>query len=184
MCGARPTQMPHRRNALDDLLRQRGLTKPLSTDDRAIWGFADAAVRRYHDATADDPGLPQLSKVQLWEIRQRLYVMHGPLGPLGDLLAIEGVEDIHINGTRGGYLVFGDRREELPARFDSEEQLIELVRHYAERDVGIHTPGAGWTRSDCRGGGHVIAGRSPASVTLTSRRTASSVGELLAAARA
>src|SRR5262249_52403560 len=83
--------------ALDDLLRQRGLTRPLSTDDSAIWGFADAAVRRYHDATADDPALPRPSKVQLWEIRQRLYVMHGPLGPLGDLLAIEGVEDIHIN---------------------------------------------------------------------------------------
>src|SRR5215813_1185666 len=107
--------------ALDDLLRQRGLTKPLSTDDRAIWGFADAAVRRYHDATADDPGLPQLSKVQLWEIRQRLYLMHGPLGPHGDLLAIDEVEDIHISGARGGYLVFGDRLEELPAGFDSAE---------------------------------------------------------------
>jgi pilus assembly protein CpaF len=123
--------------ALDDLLRQRGLTKPLSTDDPAIWGFADAAVRRYHDATADDPGLPQLSKVQLWEIRQRLYVMHGPLGPLGPMLAIEGVEDIHINGPRGGYLVFGDRRENMPLRWDSEEQLIELVRHYAEQ-AGKH----------------------------------------------
>ena len=107
--------------ALNDLLSPRGLTRPLSTDDPAIWGFADAAVRRYHDATAHDPGLPQLSKVQLWDIRQRLYVMHGPLGPLGDLLAIDEVEDIRISGTRGGYLVFGDRLEGLPARFDSPE---------------------------------------------------------------
>ena len=107
--------------ALDDLLRPRGLTRPLSTDDPAIWGFADAAVRRYHDATADDPALPQLSKVQLWEIRQRLYVMHGPLGPFSDLLAIDEVEDIHISGTRSGYLVSGDRIEGLPARFDSVE---------------------------------------------------------------
>ena len=107
--------------ALNDLLRQRGLTRPLSTDDRAIWGFADAAVRRYHDAMAADAALPQLSRAQLWKVRQRLYLMHGPLGPFGDLLAIDEVEDIHISGTRGGYLVFGDRLKELPAGFDSAE---------------------------------------------------------------
>jgi len=107
--------------ALNGLLRQRGLTRPLSTDDRAIWVFADAAVRHYHDATAADPALPQLSRAQLWEVRQRLYLMHGPLGPFGDLLAIDEVGDINISGTRGGYLVFGDRLEELPAGFDSAE---------------------------------------------------------------
>lgn len=107
--------------ALNNLLRPRGLTRLLSTDDPAIWGFAHAAVRRYHDATAHDPGLPQLSKVQLWDIRQRLYIMHGPLGPFGDVLAIDEVEDIHISGTRSGYLVLGDRLEGLPARFDSAE---------------------------------------------------------------
>jgi hypothetical protein len=107
--------------ALNDLLRPRGLTRPLSTDDPAIWGFAEAAVRRYHDATAHDPGLPQLSKLQLWDIRQRLYVMHCRLGPFGDLLAIDEVEDIHISATRSGYLVLGDRLEGLPARFDPAE---------------------------------------------------------------
>ncbi len=107
--------------ALNDLLRPRSLTRPLSTDDPAIWGFADAAVRRYHDATAHDPGLPQLSKVQLWDIRQRLYVMHGPLGPFGDLLAIDEVEDIHVSCTSSGYLVFGDRLDGLPVRVDSVE---------------------------------------------------------------
>jgi pilus assembly protein CpaF len=118
--------------ALDEFLRLRSLTRPQASDDRAIYGFAEAAARRYHNATAYDPSLPKLSNVQLWEIRQRLYLMHGPLGPLGDLLVVEGVEDIHIHGTGGGFLVFGDHREELPPRFQSEEELTELVRHYAE----------------------------------------------------
>src|SRR5215470_6702517 len=103
--------------ALNDLLRQRALTRGQSTDDPAIWRFADAAVRRYHDATAADPALPELSRAQLWKVRQRLYLVHGPLGPFGDLLAIDEVEDVHISG----YLVFGDRLEELPAGFDSAE---------------------------------------------------------------
>jgi pilus assembly protein CpaF len=122
---------------LDELLRQRGITQPEAQDDRAVFSLADAATRRYHAATAGDPKLPRLSKAQLWEIRQRLYIAHCLLGPLGELLAIEGVEDIHINGTKGGCLVFGDRREKLPARFQSEEMLTELVRHYAEQ-AGKH----------------------------------------------
>lgn len=121
------------RAGLDQMLRERGLPKPRSEDDQAVFSLADAAVRRYHAATARDRSLPRLSKVQYWEVRQRLYVMHGALGPLGDLLGIEGVEDIHINGTRGGYLVFSDHREELPQRFSSEEELTDLVRHYAEQ---------------------------------------------------
>ena len=118
--------------ALDQFLRLRSLTRPQASDDRAIYGFAEAAARRYHNATGYDPSLARLSNVQLWEIRQRLYLMHGPLGPLGDLLVIEGVEDIHIHGTGGGFLVFGDHRQVLPPRFDTEEELNELVRHYAE----------------------------------------------------
>jgi pilus assembly protein CpaF len=120
------------RSSLNEHLRQRGVTRPESSDDKAIYGFAEAATRRYHDATGYDPSLPRLSTVQLWEIRQRLYALHGHLGPLGDLLAIEGVEDIHIHGTQGGFLVFADHREDLPPRFRTDEELTEMVRHYAE----------------------------------------------------
>ena len=49
---------------------------------------------------AGNPALPLLSRVQLMEIRRQLYVTHTALGPLGPLLAIEGVEDIHIHGPR------------------------------------------------------------------------------------
>jgi hypothetical protein len=104
--------------ALNDLLRPRGLTRPLSTDDPSIWGFADAATTTPRLTIRGCLSSPRSSS---GDIRQRLYVMHGPLGPFGDLLAIDEVEDIHISGTRGGYLVFGDRLEGLPARFDSAE---------------------------------------------------------------
>lgn len=118
---------------LDVMLRGRPDPRPQPADDRAIFALADGAVREYHAATARDPALPQLSQVQCWEIRQRLYVTHGALGPLGELLAIEGVEDIHIDGARGGCLEFGDHQEPLPISWASEEDLAALVRFYAEQ---------------------------------------------------
>ena len=125
------------RRTLDEFLRDRDIPKPQPADGDAIYALADAAIRRYHAATARDGSLPRLSRPQYMEVRQRLYILHGPLGPLGDLLAIEGVEDIHVNGTRGGYLVFSDHREDLPQLFESEEELAELVRYYAEQ-AGKH----------------------------------------------
>ena len=86
------------RKSLDEYLRGRPDPRPQPSDDRAIFGLADKAVRDYHAATARDSSLARLSQVQYWEIRQRLYVTHGALGPLGELLAIDGVEDIHIDG--------------------------------------------------------------------------------------
>ncbi len=120
------------RAALNDFFRQRGQTRPQPADDRAIYGFAEAAARRYHSATAYDPSLPRLSNMQLWEVRQELYLHHGPEGQLADKLKIPGVEDIHLHGTQVGYMVFEDRREPLPPQFKTEEELIELVRYYAE----------------------------------------------------
>src|SRR5260370_29091548 len=117
----------------DDLLRERKAPRPQVSDDRAIFGLADKAVRDYHAATARSSSLTQLSQVQLWEIRQRLYIQHGALGPLGELLAKEGVEDIHMNGLDHGYLEYGDHREPLPASFESEDDLISVVRFYAEQ---------------------------------------------------
>jgi pilus assembly protein CpaF len=118
---------------LDELLRGRQDPHTQASDDQAIFAMADHAIRQYHAATARDQALPRLSKLQYWEIRQRLYIMHSALGPLGELLSIEGVEDIHINGTKGGYLEFGDHREPLPQRYDSEDDLVTLVRYYAEQ---------------------------------------------------
>ena len=109
----------------------------MPADDRTIFGLADKAVRDYHAATARSASLPQLSQVQYWEIRQRMYVSHGALGPLGELLAIDGVEDIHIDGADGGYLEYGDHREPLPVAYGSEDELVTLVRFYAEQ-AGKH----------------------------------------------
>jgi len=125
------------RKSLDEVLRERADPRPLPADDRMIFGLADKAIRDYHAATARSSSLPQLSQVQYWEIRQRLYVTHGALGPLGELLAKEDVEDIHIDGLDGGYLEYGDHREPLPAIFESEEELVGLVRFYAEQ-AGKH----------------------------------------------
>src|SRR6266852_5288014 len=129
--------LPAFQKSLDDLLRERKDPRPQVSDDRAIFGLADKAVRDYHAATARSSSLPQLSQVQYWEIRQRMYVSHGALGPLGELLAIDGVEDIHIDGADGGYLEYGDHREPLPVAYGSEDELVTLVRFYAEQ-AGKH----------------------------------------------
>jgi pilus assembly protein CpaF len=121
------------RKNLDELLAGRADPRPRAEDEKAIFALADQAVKQYHAATARDPDLPRLSPVQYWEIRQRLYVTHSALGPLGELLALDGVEDIHINGTRSGYLEYGDRREPLPVTYSSEDDLIDLVKYYAEQ---------------------------------------------------
>ena len=128
---------PAFRTSLDEALRDRADPRPLPSDDRMIFGLADKAVRDYHSATARSSALPQLTQVEYWEIRQRLYHMHGPLGPLGEMLAKDGVEDIHIDGLAGGYLEYGDRREPLPVVYESEDELIGLVRFYAEQ-AGKH----------------------------------------------
>jgi len=73
--------------SLDEMLRGRSDPRPLPSDDRAIFAFADKAVRDYHAATARS-SLPRLSKLQYWELRQRLYITHSHLGPLGELLAV------------------------------------------------------------------------------------------------
>src|ERR1700687_5654546 len=125
--------LPAFQKSLDDLLRERKDPRPQVCDDRAIFGLADKGVRDYHAATARSSSLPQLSQVQLWEIRQRLYIKRGALGPLGKLLAREGVENIHRNGLDHGSLEYGDHREPLPASFESEEDLISIVRFYAEQ---------------------------------------------------
>lgn len=122
--------------SLEEMLRGRSDPRPLPSDDRALFAFADKAVRDYHAATARS-SLPRLSKLQYWELRQRLYITHSHLGPLGELLAVEGVEDIHIIGATGGYLELGHERKPLPVLFDSEEQLVDIVRYYAEQ-AGKH----------------------------------------------
>jgi pilus assembly protein CpaF len=121
------------RKNLDELLADRADPRPRPDDDKAIFALADQAVKQYHAATARTPDVPRLSAVQCWEIRQRLYVSHSALGPLGQLLAVDGVEDIHINGTRSGYLEYGDRREPLPVTYSSEDDLIDIVKYYAEQ---------------------------------------------------
>jgi pilus assembly protein CpaF len=125
----------------EDLLRGRANLRPQASDDQAIFGFADRAVHEYLRAMASNPALPRLSRVQLMEIRRSLYVSHTALGPLGELLAIPAVEDIHIHGAQGGYMEYGDHREPLPVRYQSEEELIQLLRWYAELSGKHFDPG-------------------------------------------
>lgn len=125
----------------EDLLRGRVDLRPQPSDDQAVFGFADRAVHEYLRAMATNPALPRLSRVQLMEIRRHLYVTHTALGPLSDLLAIEGVEDVHIHGAQGGWLEYGDHREPLPVSFDSEGELIQLLRWYAELSGKHFDPG-------------------------------------------
>src|SRR5437867_12507215 len=94
--------LPAFQKSLEDLLRERKDPRPQFSDDRAIFGLADKAVSDYHAATARSTTLPQLSQVQLLEIRQRLYIKHSALGPLGEMLAKEGVEYIPVAGIDRG----------------------------------------------------------------------------------
>jgi pilus assembly protein CpaF len=126
---------------LEAMLRQRPDVRPQASDDQAIFGLADRAVRDHLAAVTRSTTQPRLSRPQLLEIRRWLYVTHSALGPLGELLAIDGVEDIHINGTRGGYLEFGDHREPLPMEYRSEEELERFVRWYAEQSGKHFDPG-------------------------------------------
>jgi pilus assembly protein CpaF len=117
---------------LDRLLTARSRPRPEPQDDPDVYEAADASVVAYHEDTARDANLPRLSRIEYHEIRQRLYLEHGPLGPLGDLLSLEGLEDIHLHGTRGGWLQFQGRQEPLANRFQTQDELIELVRRYVE----------------------------------------------------
>ena len=123
------------RKDLDDALRTDAAAS--SQDDRVRAALAEKTVREYHAQTARDKDLPQLSRMQYLKVQHRLYIAHSPLGPLGDLLEIEGVEDIHINGARGGYLEFGDHREPLPGVYADEDELRRIVQYYAEQ-AGRH----------------------------------------------
>src|SRR3989442_4633275 len=89
--------LPAFQKSLEDLLRERKDPRPQVSDDRAIFGLADKAVRDYHAATPRCSSLPQLSQVQLWEIRQLLYIQHRVLRPLRYLLGKEGADDLHLN---------------------------------------------------------------------------------------
>ncbi len=55
--------LPAFQKSLEDLLRERKDPRPQVSDDRAIFGLADKAVRDYHAATARSSSLPQLSQV-------------------------------------------------------------------------------------------------------------------------
>ncbi len=122
---------------MHELLQGRQDPQALPSDERAIFGIADKVMRDYHAATARIGSLPKLSRAQYLEIRQRLYISHTRLGPIGDLLKLPEVEDIHINGLRSIELVYSDHREILPPRHKSVEELELLVRYYAEQ-AGQH----------------------------------------------
>lgn len=124
--------LPIFRRGYEELLRGRPAPRSEPSDDQAIFGLADRAVHEYLRAMASNPALPRLARVQLLDIRRHLYLTHSALGPLGPLLTREGVEDIHIHGTRGGWLEYGDHQEPLPVHYESEEELVQLIRWYAE----------------------------------------------------
>src|SRR6266481_7982629 len=78
--------LPVFRRDYEELLRGRQDPRPQPSDDQAIFGLADKAVHEYLRVMIESPLLPRLSRVQLLELRRRLYVMHCALGPLGPVL--------------------------------------------------------------------------------------------------
>lgn len=172
--------LPAFRKDLEDLLRDRPDLRAQPADDQAIFALADKAVRDYLAAAARTPSLPRLSKVQAMEIRRRVYVTHCPLGPLQPLLAIEGVEDVIINGTRGGYLEHGDHREPLPVEFHSEEELERLVRWYAEHSGKHFDPGNPMVTITLRDGTRINAILPPVAKPLVVTIRLQQVGRFLA----
>src|ERR1041385_4821144 len=120
------------REDLAELLRQRPGFAPQPSDEDAIFALADKAMRGYNTSSALASDLPQLSRAQLLELRRRLFISHSALGPFAELLKVDGVEDIVINGAQGGYLEFGDHRQPLPVEYSSEEELERFIRWYAE----------------------------------------------------
>ena len=51
--------LPAFQKSLEDLLRERKDPRPQISDDRAIFGLADKAVRDYHAATARSTSSPR-----------------------------------------------------------------------------------------------------------------------------
>jgi pilus assembly protein CpaF len=172
--------LPAFRKDLEDLLRERPDMRAQLADDQAIFALADKAVRDYLAAAARTPSLPRLSKVQAMEVRRRLYVTHCPLGPLRELLDKPGVEDVHINGTRGGYMECGDHREPLPVEFHSEEELERLVRWYAEHSGKHFDPGNPMVTITLRDGTRINAILPPVAKPLVVTIRLQQVGRFLA----
>lgn len=82
-------------------------------------------------------GQPLLSAADQDQVRFRLKELLGA-GALEGLLSIEDVENIHIFGSHRAVLTYIDgRKEEIGPITESDETLIELVRHLAS--VGSRT---------------------------------------------
>src|SRR5258708_11378701 len=64
--------LPAFQKSLEDLLRERKDPRPQVSDDRAIFGLADNAVRDYHAATARSSSLPRLSQLHVGALRHPL----------------------------------------------------------------------------------------------------------------
>ena len=74
-------------------------------------------------------GQPLLNAADQEQVRFRLKELLGA-GALEGLLSIEDVENIHIFGSHKAVLTYIDgRKEEIGPITESDETLIELVRH-------------------------------------------------------
>ncbi len=82
-------------------------------------------------------GKPPLSEADKEQIRFRLKELLGA-GALEGLLSLTDVENIHVFGSHRAVLTYNDgRKEEIGPITESDETLIELVRHLAS--VGSRT---------------------------------------------
>jgi pilus assembly protein CpaF len=61
------------------------------------------------------------------EVVRRIVAEILGLGPVEDLLGMEGVEDVVINGPREVYVYRGGRWDRVPVEFEDEEQLLRLL---------------------------------------------------------
>ena len=102
-------------------LARRERTRLRVDDQQWIYELVGRLVAAEHLAGVEAEGL--------W---RRVFASVTPLGPLAEHLADPEVEEVRINGTESCYVFRAGRRESIPAPFEDEASLIELVQWYTD----------------------------------------------------
>ena len=98
--------------------------------------FEAAAVQVVQDYSVGErmraAGLPPLSPEDERALTEAIVARMYGAGPLQNLLAIDTIEDIHINGWQNVFVVHADgTKEQLDPIIGSDEELIELIQQVA-----------------------------------------------------
>ncbi|WP_047867923.1 CpaF family protein [Nocardiopsis sp. RV163] len=123
--------------ALADRVTEQLVTRPEEVTDAEYVGRLVDALLEERARTALVRGQGALAPHE--EVRLRQFVLDHVLGlgPLEELLAEPGVQNIHITGNDEAVVDFGGgRRERRPAVVDADTDLVALVQRAAVRAPG------------------------------------------------